>query len=57
MTRLLASSFFAGLGFAVALFAVVFASGATFGQRCSRVYHDERSVSNCVDRLSNGGKL
>lgn len=45
-----------GLGAAMAIIGVVFASGATFGQRCARLHPDgdpatiERCVSNLAHR-------
>jgi hypothetical protein len=46
-----------GVILGVALTVAVFATGQTFGQRCSAV-HDKRTAewSECVDRLARGGR-
>jgi hypothetical protein len=53
--RLIASSFFAGLGATVALIAIVFATGSTFGQRCDRMFPDSAlRAEACVQNLVKG---
>jgi len=45
--------FFAGLGITSALFLAVWASGATFGQRCERLHPGEAMAQEqCVDQLA-----
>jgi hypothetical protein len=55
--KFLAISFVGGFGATLAIIAVVFASGATFGQRCERAYRDPVHVEDCVVRLSAGGRV
>lgn len=53
--RFCVGSFFGGLGVAAAIIAAVFATGATFGQRCAHAYPaDAPRAMVCVDHLSHG---
>lgn len=57
MLRFLAGSFAAGVGGALAIIGVVFATGQTFGQRCKAAYAEPIEVELCVERLSAGGPI
>lgn len=46
-----------GLLGAIAIIALVFATGSTFGQRCARVYAAPLAQERCVARLDNGGPI
>jgi hypothetical protein len=48
-------SFVFGAGFAVAMVAIILASGATFGSRCARAFPtDPARAELCVHNLSKG---
>lgn len=53
MARLI-TAFAVGLGIGGALIAAVFATGATFGQRCERLHPnaDASTIERCVDAMS-----
>ena len=50
-------SFGGALGLFVGLVTLVFATGATFGQRCGKAYSDPVSIERCVERLNDGGQV
>ena len=39
------------------LLSFVFYTGSTFGQRCAKMYTEEKEIAVCVKRLSKGGEL
>lgn len=53
----LALALMAGLGGALAIMSGVFATGATFGQRCAAAYSFPADIERCVSRLSAGGGI
>lgn len=55
----LLKAFAAGFGAFLVIILVVFATGATFGQRCERYYPNASplTVDRCVEHLSNGGAI
>lgn len=57
MVRLALVSFFGAAGVFAVLLAVVFATGATFGQRCAKAYTSPPDIERCVERLNSGGPV
>jgi hypothetical protein len=46
------------VGCFILLLAIIFGTGQTFGQRCSKVYKkDTQEWCDCVDSLSNGKEI
>jgi len=57
LPRLIASSFAAGIGATVALIAIIFATGSTFGQRCQKAFPDDTArAAQCVHNLVKGDR-
>lgn len=57
MPRLIVSSVAAGVGATVALIAIIFATGSTFGQRCQRSFpSDPVRAELCVYNLVRGDR-
>ena len=55
--KVIVSSFIGAVVFCTFLFGCVFLSGATFGQRCAKVYEDPREYEACLKRLRTGGEI
>jgi len=55
--KFIGSAFLLGSILAAILIVLVFATGSTFGQRCTKAGYEAEEFKACVDRLAKGESL